>query len=339
MKAVLFTKYGSPDFLQLKEIPQPTPADNEVLIKVQAASVNSWDWELLKGTPFVNRLMFGILRPKKINILGCDVAGCIEAVGKNVTQFQTGDAVFGDLSKGGWGGFAEYVCARENELTLKPANITFEQAAAIPQAGLLALQGLLKGKIQTEQHKPGQKVLINGASGGSGSFAVQIARSFGAEVTGVCSRQKMEFVRSMGADHVIDYSQEDFTKNGQHYDLIIDAQAYHSIFDYKRALSPKGIYIMHGGSTAIVNQLLFLGPWISMIGNKKMGVLLHKPNKDMALMIELLEAGNVVPVIDRCYPLNEVAEALRYFGEKRAKGKVVITLEHNIKTEQPPATV
>lgn len=328
MKAVVFTKYGSPDFLEYKEVEKPTPEQNEVLVQIKAASINSWDWELLKGTPFVNRLMFGLLKPKKINILGCDIAGRVEAVGSQVKQFQPGDEVFGDLSSGGWGGFAEYACADEHELTPKPANLTFEQAAAVPQAGLLALQGLLKGKIQQTQNiqnRPRQRVLINGASGGSGTFAVQIAKLFGAEVTGVCSASKMDLVRSLGADHVIDYSQEDFTKNGQRYDLIIDAQAYHSIFDYRRALSPTGIYVMHGGSSATVNQVMFLGPLISLMGRKKMGLLLHKANKEMAFMKQMLEGGKVVPVIDRCYPLSETAEALRYFGERRTRGKLVIT--------------
>jgi len=326
MKAIVYTKYGSPDVLQLKEVAKPTPKDNEVLIKVHAASINDWDWGLLQGTPFVNRLMFGLLKPKN-KILGSDVAGRVEAVGRNVKQFQPGDEVFGDIS-GCWGGFAEYVCARENALALKPASMTFDEAAAIPQAALLALQGLRdKGQIQ-----PGQKVLINGAGGGAGTFAVQIAKSFGAEVTGVDSTSKLDMMRSIGADQVIDYTKEDFTKNGQRYDLILDVAAYHSIFDYRRALSPKGIYVMVGGSTRIFQGVMFLGPWISITGSKKMGVLMHKPNKDLAFMKELFEAGKVVPVIDRRYPLSEVAEALRYFGEGHAQGKVVITVEHNNKT-------
>jgi len=328
MKAIVYTKYGSPDVLHLEEVEKPTPKANEVLIKVHAASINSWDWEMMRGTPFVNRLMAGIIKPKRIKILGCDIAGRVEEVGKNVKLFQPGDEVFGDLSRCGWGGFAEYVCARDNAVVLKPEDITFEQAAAIPQAGLLALQGLHdKGKIQ-----PGQKVLINGASGGVGTFAIQIAKSSGAEVTAVCSTKKLDMVRSMGADHVIDYMQKDFTQNGHYYDLILDVQGYHSIFDYKRALSPKGIYVMVGGSSTLANQLLFIGPWITMTGSKKMGLLLHKANKGMTFMKELLKDGKVVPVIDRCYPLSEVPEAMRYFGEGHARGKVVITLDHNNKT-------
>jgi NADPH:quinone reductase-like Zn-dependent oxidoreductase len=327
MKAIVWTKYGSPDVLHLGEAEKPTPKDNEVLIKVHAASINSWDWELLRGKPFVNRLLFGLLKPK-IKILGADIAGRVEAVGRNVKQFQPGDKVFGDLCECGWGGFAEYVCARENALALKPASMTFEEVAAVPQAAAMALQGLRdKGQIQ-----PGQKILINGAGGGVGTFAVQIAKSFGAEVTGVDSTRKLDLLRSIGADQVIDYTQEDFTKSGQRYDLILDVAAYHSIFDYKRALSPKGIYVMVGGSSARIFQTIFLGPLISMTGSKKLGILAHKPNKGLDFMKELFEAGKVAPVIDRRYPLSEVPEALRYFGKGHAKGKVVITLEHNNKT-------
>jgi NADPH:quinone reductase-like Zn-dependent oxidoreductase len=321
VKAIVYTKYGSPDVLQLKEVEKPTPRDNEVLIKVHAASVNDWDWGNLRGKPFVNRLFFGLRKPK-YKILGSDIAGRVEAVGANAKQFQPGDEVFGDLCECGWGGFAEYVCARENALVLKPASMTFEEAAAVPQAALLALQGLRDKR----QIQPGQKVLINGAGGGAGTFAVQIAKSFGAEVTGVDSTMKLDMMRSIGADQVIDYTQEDFTKNGQRYDLIIDNAAHHSIFDYKRALSPKGIYVMLGGSSARIFQVIFLGPLISMTGNKKMGILGLKPNKDLAFMKELFEAGKVVPVIDRRYPLSEVAEALRYFGEGHAQGKIVITM-------------
>ena len=321
MKAIVYERYGSPDVLELKEVEKPVPKDNEILIKVYAASVNDWDWGLLRGKPFVNRLLFGLLKPR-IKILGVDIAGQVEAVGRNVKKFQSGDEVFGDLSGCGWGGFAEYVCALENALSLKPATITFEQAAAVPQAAVLALQGLRDKR----QIQPGQKVLINGAGGGAGTFAVQMAKSFGAEVTGVDSTSKLDMMRSIGADQVIDYTREDFTKNGQHYDLILDFAAYHSIFDYKRALGPKGIYVMVGGSSTRIFQVIFLGTWVSMTGNKKMGILMHKPNKDLAFIKELFEAGKVVPIIDRRYPLNETAEALRYFGEGHARGKVVITV-------------
>jgi NADPH:quinone reductase-like Zn-dependent oxidoreductase len=264
----------------------------------------------------------------RYKILGADIAGQVEAVGRNVKQFQPGDEVFGDLCQSGFGGFAEYVCARENALTMKPASMTFEEAAAVPQAGLLALQGLRnKGQIQ-----PGQKVLINGAGGGVGTFAVQIAKSFGAEVTGVDSTMKLDMLRSIGADHVIDYTQEDYTKNGQRYDLILDVKVYRSIFDYKRALRPRGTFLAVGGSWARIFQLLLLGPLIRMGGGKKMGILAYKPNKDSAFLIDLIEAGKVVPVIDRRYPLSEVPEALRYLGEGHALGKVVITVAHNNKT-------
>ena len=326
MKAIVYHKYGSPDVLNLEEVQKPTPKDDDVLVKIHAASVNDWDWGLLRGKPFANRVLAGLLKPKRIKILGCDIAGRVEEVGRNVKLFQPGDEVFGDISGGGWGGFAEYVCARENALALKPSGMTFDEAAAVPQAAVLALQGLrYKGQIQ-----PGQKVLINVAGGGAGMFAVQIAKSFGVEVTGVDSRSKLDMMRSIGADQVIDYTREDFTKNGQRYDRIVDMAAHHSTFDYKRALSPKGIYGVIGGSTPRILQTVLLGSWISLIGSRKMGLVLHKPNKDLPFMIELFEAGKVVPVIDRRYPLSEVAEALHYFGEGHAQGKVVITLEGEV---------
>ena len=320
MKAIVATKYGSPDVLNLEETEKPAPKDNEVLVKVRAASVNAGDWHLLRADPFLTRLAFGLLRPK-YKVLGADIAGRVEAVGGNVTQFQPGDEVFGDLSGDGFGGFAEYVCASEDALALKPADTSFEEAAAVPSAAATALQGLRdKGQIQR-----GQKVLINGASGGVGTFAVQIAKSFGAEVTGVCSTSKLDIVRSIGADHVIDYTQEDFTKNGQRYDLIFAANGHHPISAYKRALSPKGTYVMSGGSGAQMFQAMLLGPMMSMSGNKKMGNLLKKPSKkDLVVLKELLEAGKITPVIDRTYPLSEVPKAIRYLEEGHAEGKVVI---------------
>jgi NADPH:quinone reductase-like Zn-dependent oxidoreductase len=329
MKAIVYTKYGPPDVLQLKEVEKPTPKDNEVLVKVHAASVNAYDWHLLRADPFLVRLMGGGLLKPKNTILGADIAGRVEAVGRNVKQFQPGDDVFGDLAAWGNGGFAEYVSVPEHALALKPANISFEQAAAVPMAAVTALQGLRdKGKIQ-----PGQKVLIHGASGGVGTFAVQIAKSLGAEVTAVCSTRNLDMARSIGADQVIDYTQEDFTKSRQRYDLILAVNGYHPISAYKRTLSPKGIYVMAGGSTAQIFQALLLGPWMSMTGGKKMGALSAKPNqKDLVFMKELLEAGKVVPVIDRRYTLSEVAEAIRYLEEEHAMGKVVITVEHNNKT-------
>ena len=327
MKAIVYTKYGSPDVLELEEVEKPAPKDNEVLIKVRAASVNPLDWHFMRGKPLFMRLMgAGLLKPKN-KILGVDIAGRVETVGRTVKQLHPGDDVFG----GGkfLGGFAEYVCVSENRLALKPSKITFEEAASVPIAAVTALQALRdKGEIQ-----PGQKVLINGAGGGVGTFAVQIAKSFGAEVTGVCSTSKLDKVRSIGADQVIDYTQEDFTKNDQRYDLIFDAAAFRSILDQKQALSPKGIYVMVGGSMARMFQVMFLRPWISMTGSKKIGLMLANINKkDLVFMKELLEAGKVVPVIDRRYPLSETAEAIRYLEEGHARGKVIITLEHNNRT-------
>ena len=330
MKAIVYTKYGAPDVLELKEVEKPTPRDDEVLVKLHAVSANAADLHLLRGDPFLLRLVSGLLKPKN-TILGADIAGRVEAVGKNVKEFQPGDEVFGDISACGWGGFAEYVCARENALVLKPACLTFEQAAAVPMAAVTALQGLRHKR----QIQPGQKVLINGASGGVGTFAVQIAKSFGAEVTAVCSTRNVAMARSLGADHVIDYTQEDFTQNGQRYDLILAVNGYQSISDYQRALSPAGMYVMSGGSGAQMSQAMLLGPWISMTGSKKMGNLLAKPNqKDLVFVKELLEAGKVVPVIDRRYTLSEVPEAIRYLEAGHAQGKVVITLEQNNKTAQ-----
>ncbi|MBU0704480.1 MAG: NAD(P)-dependent alcohol dehydrogenase [Chloroflexi bacterium] len=323
MKAIVCTEYGSPDVLKFIEVEKPTPKDDQVLIKVHAASLNAYDWHLLRASPFLVRLMGGGLLKPKNTILGADIAGRVESVGKNVKQFKPGDEVFGDLAGCGNGGFAEYVCASENALVLKPASMTFEEAAAVPMAAVTALQGLRdKGQIQS-----GQKVLINGASGGVGTFAVQIAKSFGAEVTAVCSTRNLDMVRSIGADHVIDYTQEDFTQNGQHYDLILAANGYHSISDYKRALSPKGMYVMTGGTMAQMFQAMLLGPWMSMTGSKKMGALSAEPNpKDLVYIKELFEAGKVKPVIDRRYPLDKVPEALRYLEEGHAQGKVVITV-------------
>jgi NADPH:quinone reductase-like Zn-dependent oxidoreductase len=321
MKAIVRTEHGSPDVLQLREVERPTPKDNGVLVKVHASSINKSDLYLLRH-PFLVTLIGGRLLKPKRKILGTDIAGRVEAVGRNVKQFQTGDEVFGGAS----GGFAEYVCAREDLLVLKPANVTFEEAAAVPVAAITALQGLRKGHVQ-----PGQKVLINGASGGVGTFAVQIAKSFGAEVTAVCSTRNLDNARSIGADHVIDYTQEDFTKDRRRYDLIIAANGYHPILHYRRALSPNGICVTTGGSMAQIFQAMLLGPLISMIGSKKVGSMgIAKLNqKDLVFLSELLEAGKIKPVIDRRYPLGEVAEAFRYFEEGHVKGKVVITLEHN----------
>jgi len=326
MKAIVCHKYGSPDVLKLEEVQKPIPKDNEVLIKIHAASINPLDWHFLRADPFFVRLMgSGLLKPKN-KILGADIAGQVEAVGRSVKQFQPGDEVFGAIHSGG---FAEYACAPEKVLVLKPAGMTFEEAAAVPVAALTSLQGLRdKGKIQ-----PGQKILIHGASGGVGTFAVQMAKSFGARVTGVCSTRNLDMVRSIGADQVIDYTQDDFTKNGPCYDLILAVAGDRSIFEYTRALSPKGTLVLIGGSSvAQVFAATLLGPLISMFGGKKMGAMMTKANQqDLVLVKELLEAGKVVPVIDRRYTLSEVPEALRYLEEGHARGKVVITLEANKK--------
>jgi len=319
LKAIVYTKYGGPEVLQIKEIEKPYPKDNEVLVKVYAVSINDWDWGLLQGD-FINRMLYGIRKPGK-KILGSDIAGRIEAVGKNVKQFQQGDEVFGDLS-GHWGGMAEYVCANENALAIKPPNMSFEEAAAIPQAAMLAVQGLIdKGHIQ-----PGQKLLINGAGGGVGSFAVQIAKLYDVEVTGVDNSGKLDMMRSIGFDHVIDYTKEDFTKNGKCYDLILDVKTNRSIFDYTRALCRNGVYVTVGGSTSRLLQALFLKPWISMIHKKHIRIVALKLNKDLAYMNELFEAGKVKPVIDGPYKLDEVPEAFRIFSKAEHKGKIVITI-------------
>ena len=306
MKAIVYTKYGSPDVLQLKDIEKPTPNNNEVLIKVYAASLNVEDLDFLRGRAWSARFL-GPLKPK-YKVLGFDIAGRVEAVGTDVKQFHPGDEVFGDLFNYGFGAFAEFVCAPEKALALKPVSLSFEEAATIPSRSIIALQGLRnKRRIQS-----GQKVLINGAGGGVGPFAVQIAKYFGAEVTGVDNSKKFDMLRSIGADYVIDYTQEDFTKNGHHYDLILDVAGYHSIFDYRRALSSNGIYSLVGGSRFIIFQTLFLGPLISLVGSKKMSLMAWKPNnkEDLDFIKDLIGSGKLVPVIDRSYPLNEVAEGI-----------------------------
>lgn len=324
MKAIILKAYGSSNFFELQNVAKPIPRDNEVLVKVHAASINSWDWEILIAKPFVNRLMVGLFNPSRIKILGCDIAGTIETAGRQVKHLKPGDAIFGDISHCHWGGFAEYVCVPENKnaITFKPANISFEQAAAIPQAAVLALQGLRKGKIETAQ-----KVLINGASGGVGSFAIPMAKSYGADVTGVCSGRKMDFVRSLGADHVVDYSKEDFTRNGQQYDLILDVQGHHSIFAYRHSLTTSGRYVMVGGSSKLVNQIFFLAPLLSFFSKRKMNLLLHKPDiNDLDFIKTLVETGQLHPVIDKTFTLEQTPDAMQYYGEKRAKGKIVISV-------------
>ena len=326
MKAIVATKYGPPDKLRLEELEKPVPKEDEVLVKIHASSINYNALAHVTGKPFLARLWFGPAKPK-YPIPGNDIAGRVEAVGRNVTQFHPGDEVFGEISESGFGAFAEYVCVTENTLALKPANLAFKEAAAVPEAAVVALQGLRdKGQIKT-----GKKVLIYGASGGIGTFAVQIAKSFGTEVTGVCSTRNLDMVHSIGADHVIDYTQEDFTKNEQRYDLILATAGYRSIFAYKRALSPNGIYAATGGSLAQIFQAMLLGPIISLAGTKKMGNSnsAGKENKnDLAFIKKLIEDGKVKPVIDRHYPLSEVAQALNYYKKGHSRGKVVITVAH-----------
>jgi NADPH:quinone reductase-like Zn-dependent oxidoreductase len=322
VKAIVYQRYGPPNVLELQEVEKPTVNDDEVLLRVRAASVNPLDWHCMRGTPYLVRIMAGLRKPK-VTRLGVDVAGQVEEAGKNVTQFKPGDEVFGTCK----GAFAEYVCATEKSLVLKPANVAFEQAGAVAIAALSALQGLRdKGHIQ-----PGQKVLINGAAGGVGTFAVQIAKSFGAEVTGVCSTRNVDLVRSIGADQVIDYTQEDFTKRGQQYDLILDMAGNHSLSDCRRALTPEGSLVLVGGP----NEGRWVGPLLGLlkvvvlspfVSQKLAPVLAHSSKEDLIILQELLEAGKVTPVIDRRYPLSEVPEAIRYLETGHARGKVVITV-------------
>jgi NADPH:quinone reductase-like Zn-dependent oxidoreductase len=318
MKAVVYEKYGPPEVQQLKEVKKPVPKDDEVLIKIHASAVNSSDATLTRGKPFLGRLWQGFLKPKK-SILGSDIGGQIEAVGENVKKFKPGDEVFGDIGDVGFGGFAEYVTVPESVVVPKPNNLTFEEAAAVPQASVVALQGLRNhGQV-----KKGQKVLINGAASGIGTFAVQIAKSYGAEVIGVCSSKKFDKIRSIGADHLIDYTKEDFTKSRQLYDLIFDCHVSHTISEYKRALVPKGVYIACDFNPTSV----FLGWLITLIGNKKVKSYMAKLNiEDLTYIKELIEAGEIKPVIDRNYPLNEVSEALKFYEKKHTLGKIVIKI-------------
>lgn len=322
MKAIVCNKYGSPDVLELKEVEKPFPTENQVLIKVHAASLNFGNLVLLKGKPLLARFAFGLMKPK-YSILGGDIAGTVEAVGKDVKLFKVGDKVFGDLSCCGWGGFAEYVTVPEYVLALKPNNISFEEAAAVPMAGVTALQGLRdKGKI-----KSGHKVLIYGASGGVGTFAVQIAKAFGAEVTGVCSTRNVEILRSIGADHIIDYSKERFTQHKEYYDLVLGVNGSNSLSAYKQVLKLNGKFVHVGGSESQLYQTLFIGPFISMTGSKKISSLLQRANqKDLNDVKELLETGKVKPIIDKRFKLSEITKAFKYFQEGHAQGKVVITI-------------
>lgn len=319
MKAVVYYKYGLPDVLKLENIQKPVPNHDEILIEVYAVSINSWDWDWLTGKPFEYRFLSGLLKPKSNKLHGCDIAGKVEKVGKNVKGFKVGDDVFGDLSERGWGAFSEYACVYENEMRLKPASMTFEEAACISHGGNLASQGLIDyGKI-----KAGQKVLINGGGGSTGTLAIQIAKLFDVEVTAVDHTVKLETMLSLGADYVIDYTKEDFTDNGKQYDLIFDVKTNRSVFDYQRALLPKGTYVTVGGKTSRILQLVLFG---QLSKKYNMHMVAYKPNKDLNYLVELFEAGKLKPVIDQCFPLEKTAEAFQYFGEGRFKGKVVVTL-------------
>lgn len=318
MKAAVYTRYRSPDELQLQDVEKPTPKENEVLIKVCAACINSWDWDLLVGSNFLVRLLGGMFKPKN-KILGCDVAGIVESVGSKVTQFQSGDEVFGDLSGDRFGCFAEYVCGREKHLAKKPLNLSFEEACTIPQAGLLALQGLRLGGL-----KSGMSVLINGAGGGVGMFAIQLAKSYSAEITAVDRNEKFEMMRSLGAHHTIDYRKENFTKNGKQYDLILDNIATHSLFACRRSLATGGNYVMTGGKTSIIFQMVFLGKLLSQ-GSKRIRLVgLQYSPKDLAYMADRVTSGKLKPIIDKSFPLSQTAEAFRHFGKGEYNGKVVI---------------
>lgn len=321
MKAIVQDEYGSPDVLKLAEVERPLVLGNGVLVRVRTASVNAGDWHLMRGSPFLIRLMMGGLRQPKIKILGFDVAGIVEAIGQDVTRFQVGNEVFGDLSECGFGAFSEYVCATEDAVILKPTQLSFEEAAAVPGAAIPALQALCNiGEVQ-----PGQKVLVNGASGGVGSFAVQIAKAFGAEVSAVCSTQKMDRVKSLGANHVIDYTKTDAVATKQPYDLIIDAAAYRSVLDYLPVLKPEGTYVLVGGAIARLLQVMLLGPLISKMSGRTVKCLASKPNQaDLTTLKKLITDGKIVPHIDQCYSLSEVPTAIRRLEQRQVFGKIAI---------------
>lgn len=328
MKAVVNNKYGPPDILHVEEVIKPTPKENEVLVKVHATSINSWDWDFLKGSYFFIRLI-GPFKPK-YNILGCDIAGVVESVGGNVKDLKIGDNVFGDISGDGWGGFAEYVCADEKLLAIKPKRMTFEQAASLPQAGVLALQAIdNNGKLNS-----GQKLLINGAGGGVGTLAIQIAKSLGAEITSVDKTEKLDMLRKIGSDYVIDYTKEDFSKNGKSYDFILDVVGNRKFNVYKQSLSQNGIYGMVGGPLSLILNIVFRGILLPIIGkkfgrkvSKDIGIVVHTPNKkDLEMLTDLFERGIIEPIIDKVYPFEKTSEAFKYFGEGNFIGKIVISI-------------
>jgi NADPH:quinone reductase-like Zn-dependent oxidoreductase len=322
MKAMVYERFGSPDNFELKEVLEPAIGDADVLIRVRAASVNSWDWDLVRGATFFSRLDGGLRAPKR-TILGADVAGTVEAIGNHVTDINVGDDVFGDISGAGFGGFAEYVSVPAELLAPKSPHLTFEQAAAVPQSGLLAIQSLRYcGPIQPDQH-----VLVNGAGGGAGTFTVQIAKTLGAEVTGVDSTPKMDVMQKAGADHVIDFTREDYTRTGDRYEAIVDHAAHRSVLDSRRALAPGGTYAMLGGASGRLLQMVVVGLPVSWFGKKRLGIVPLKPNRaDLLTMNDYIETGEVTPLIDRTFPLHELPDALGYFGEGQVKGKIVISI-------------
>lgn len=321
MKAIVYHKYGSPDVLRMEEVRRPIPGDDEVLVKIHAVSINSWDWDMLTGKPFEYRFISGFLKPKTNMLHGCDIAGVVDSIGHNVKHFNVGDEVFGDLSEGGWGAFAEYVCASENELTHKPSTMTFEQAACLSHGGNLAVQGLIDfGRITS-----GQKVLINGGGGSTGTLALQLTKLFDVEVTAVDHTVKLDMMRRLGADHVIDYTKNNFTENGRKYDLIFDVKTNRSVFDYQSALSPNGSYVTVGGKTSRILQVLLFAKFAK---KHKLHIVGYQANKHLHYLVELFEADKLNPVIDTCFPLEETAEAFRYFGEGLFKGKIVVTTQN-----------
>jgi NADPH:quinone reductase-like Zn-dependent oxidoreductase len=319
MKAVVYRKYGSPDVLGLEEIEKPIPGDGEVLLKVQAVSINAWDWDMLTGKPFEYRFFSGFLKPKFRQIHGCDIAGRVTAVGNKVSRFAVGDEVFGDLAENGWGAFAEYVCAREDALMRKPPSMRFTEAACLSHGGNLAVQGLIDfGGIAS-----GQRVLINGGGGSTGTLAIQLAKLFDVEVTAVDRTEKLELMRRLGADHVIDYTKADFTRDGRRYDLIFDVKTTRSIFDYKRSLHQNGAYVTVGGKTSPILQILLFG---RLSRKRKLHLVAYKANKDVKYLIDLFETGKIEPIIDKYFPLEETAAAFHYYGEGGFKGKIVVTI-------------
>jgi len=322
MKAFTFKKYGLPTVLEIEEVAKPVPGDTEVLVRIYATSINDWDWGLVRGKPFVIRLINGLNKPKK-TIPGVDISGKVEALGRNVRSFKVGDEIYCDLSECGFGGFAEYVCVPEKVLSKKPSNISFNDAAALPHAGILALQGLVeKGKV-----KSGQSVLINGAGGGVGTLGLQILKSYELTVTGVDSDEKLDMMKALGFDNVIDYKKVDFTATGEKYDLILDTKTNRSVFKYAQALNKSGTYVTVGGSMYRLFEILVLGSLISLFSKKKLGVLGLKPNKGLVRISDLVEKGQIKPVVDGPYGFEKIPELIQYFGEGRHRGKIVVEIK------------